>query len=611
MSAKPETNCVFYDLLEFGYLPKELPPIFTSAGFGRIISKNPERLKGFKAFSSSSIRFDYFTHLEKGRMLGVIHPINYALLSEHISNRWDDIQEHLTKSNQSIFPVVHDIGSRSGRRAIKSSSFTEREIRLTKLRSEYPMVVQLDINRFYGSIYTHSLPWALLGKKDALALHASKSLESTWWGELDRLARSCENNQTIGLPIGPDTSRILSEIILARIDLNLSDECDTSFFHLIDDYYFGAPTREACDKITAIFEKCIRDFELRSRDDKTALLLPVDNVSEDWEWKILALDHLSGPEKVRKIFDIVFEAIKTRSTANVLAYMLRKYGKVLSKFSHRDEVLRCLQRALFAAPHLIIWVAPFLVGLQGGRALAAEQLNVLKFGLSESARKHDIVSMLWYLYLRLAFKSEVEDTEYSACLDMDCVLVDLVLAHAIELGLVGADCSSLKSRHSDMGLDSKSWMFIYETRLRGWKAAPSGDYIEKKSNKPRGTSEPSSFFKFLKAEGGSFYNADAFDLASFNWGLSGQDFAASDDERIRYSLGLSEETIPIPRSTCSQAKRSPAETRKEQGVRTSPLEKNDETQSAPQVHKLRLTAFDKLKEFRRISDLQVDPYSEY
>jgi hypothetical protein len=75
-----------------------------------------------------------------------------------------------------------------------------------------------EIARFYPSIYTHSIPWALHGKATAKATMGHSALLGD---RLDRLMRKGQDNQAVGIPIGPDTSLVVAEILLSVIDQGL------------------------------------------------------------------------------------------------------------------------------------------------------------------------------------------------------------------------------------------------------------------------------------------------------------------------------------------------------------------------------------------------------
>jgi Nitrite/Sulfite reductase ferredoxin-like half domain len=80
---------------------------------------------------------------------------------------------------------------------------------------------QTDIANFYPSIYTHSIPWALLGKQKCKAEINTPLFKGHYANKLDIFTRNMQDRQTIGIPIGPETSRILAEIISVAIDIKL------------------------------------------------------------------------------------------------------------------------------------------------------------------------------------------------------------------------------------------------------------------------------------------------------------------------------------------------------------------------------------------------------
>lgn len=88
-------------------------------------------------------------------------------------------------------------------------------------RSEkkYDAMVQIDVSKCFDSIYTHSLPWAVLGKDQTkFSLDESKA---TFGGRFDALMQNLNHKETNGIVIGPEFSRIFAEIILQSVDAEL------------------------------------------------------------------------------------------------------------------------------------------------------------------------------------------------------------------------------------------------------------------------------------------------------------------------------------------------------------------------------------------------------
>ncbi|GGB99759.1 hypothetical protein GCM10007205_06350 [Oxalicibacterium flavum] len=114
-------------------------------------------------------------------------------------------------------------------------------------RSEkkYDALVQIDVNKCFDSIYTHSLPWAILGKDQTkFGLEESKN---TFAGRFDALMQNLNHKETNGIVIGPEFSRIFAEIILQSVDAellqkladrdNLIHKVDYEIFRYVDDFF--------------------------------------------------------------------------------------------------------------------------------------------------------------------------------------------------------------------------------------------------------------------------------------------------------------------------------------------------------------------------------------
>jgi hypothetical protein len=114
-----------------------------------------------------------------------------------------------------------------------------------KCEKKYNAMVQVDISKCFDSIYTHSLTWAAIGKSQ-VKFNLDES-RSTFAGRFDRLMQKLNHNETNGIVIGPEFSRIFAEIVLQSIDValldrlkgtyNLNHRQDYEIFRYVDDYF--------------------------------------------------------------------------------------------------------------------------------------------------------------------------------------------------------------------------------------------------------------------------------------------------------------------------------------------------------------------------------------
>lgn len=135
---------------------------------------------------------------------------------------------------------------------------------------KYNKLLKLDISKCFDSIYTHSLAWALLNKESVKnSLDESKT---TFAGHFDRLMQQINYNETNGIIIGPEFSRIFAELILQSVDRiveqklvskhNLKHKVDYEIFRYVDDYFIFFNEDSTKDKITEILQIALKAHKL-------------------------------------------------------------------------------------------------------------------------------------------------------------------------------------------------------------------------------------------------------------------------------------------------------------------------------------------------------------
>ena len=84
-----------------------------------------------------------------------------------------------------------------------------------RAEKRFDKLVKFDISRCFNSIYTHSVTWALLNKE---IVKERLDKKTTFGHKFDELMQRMNYNETNGIVIGPEFSRIFAEIILQRVD---------------------------------------------------------------------------------------------------------------------------------------------------------------------------------------------------------------------------------------------------------------------------------------------------------------------------------------------------------------------------------------------------------
>jgi len=121
------------------------------------------------------------------------------------------------------------------------------------LEKKFEILLTLDVSKCFDSIYTHSLSWAV---KDKQFTKNNLEISSTFAQEFDAVIRHGNHNETHGIPIGPETSRVFSEVLFQEIDRQVIERLRKNRFNV--DY---------------AFRRYVDDVFIFAKDDKTARLV--------------------------------------------------------------------------------------------------------------------------------------------------------------------------------------------------------------------------------------------------------------------------------------------------------------------------------------------------
>ncbi len=299
-------------------LPYEVPMLFSNEGLYNIL-KNGEleyfedKVRGsrYKNWNEQfTLPFNY--DIKKNiigdtRTLSVIHPFtqkryislfeNYDSLMLHLCSKspfslrkinkiakfyfspnFVFEEENLINPDREVEPEVLDSESQY----IKSYytykpidliyKFYERN-EFQRLEQRYNFLMEFDISKCFYHIYTHSVTWAVKDKESA-KINSSKD---TFENIFDKLMQHSNYNETNGIVVGPEISRIFAEIILQQVDLNvlaklnklnLKFGIDYDVRRYVDDYFVFSNNSETLDIVKKAFQKELQFYKLYLNPNK-------------------------------------------------------------------------------------------------------------------------------------------------------------------------------------------------------------------------------------------------------------------------------------------------------------------------------------------------------
>lgn len=244
-----------------------------------------------------------------------------------VASSYFESQYSVVDEAQGIGPSDTDPASFSQQRKWASSYFAYRRYdqmhkffgsdEFLELERSYEKLVHIDVARCFDSIYTHSLFWAVRGKETAKRSTRRHCFEN----QFDELMQHSNWNETNGIVIGPEVSRIFAEIIFQSIDASIERAVAERGLHVairryIDDFLiFGNDERDLSEA-----QRIIRDgvsaFKLHINESKTVVferpLLSKISVARDMAIKA-----------VTSYYDSVDEALRAKGDAGTTEAMLR------------------------------------------------------------------------------------------------------------------------------------------------------------------------------------------------------------------------------------------------------------------------------------------------
>ena len=273
-------------IMEKGFYPEGLPPCFEVTGF----FDAAKQLNLFEKAENENgeLELTYYNASKRGfqrRLFSCANPIFYIRAASFFGLERGKVSSFL-RLNEKYSCSIPTLDS-TGRRAVTIQSFREFDKAKRDKLSTFPYLVKIDTSRFYPSIYTHAIPWAFHGKKSAKSCRDSNS-SIIFMNKLDKIIRSAQRNQTIGIPVGPDTSRIVSEIIAGAVDKEFRKRVKRNVYgvRLVDDAVFGAESEAHGRQILNAYREALREFELDINELKTRIIPSRQDLEPYWIFAI-------------------------------------------------------------------------------------------------------------------------------------------------------------------------------------------------------------------------------------------------------------------------------------------------------------------------------------
>lgn len=144
------------------------------------------------------------------------------------------------------------------------------------LEKKFNVLWTMDVSKCFDSIYTHSMSWAT--KEKPFTKTFCNQVSSTFGQSFDNLMQKANHNETNGIVIGPEVSRIFAEIIFQQIDLtvfeslkvkqNINYYVDYEIRRYVDDIYIFTKDESIAKTVYEVYADNLNKFNLHTNSSK-------------------------------------------------------------------------------------------------------------------------------------------------------------------------------------------------------------------------------------------------------------------------------------------------------------------------------------------------------
>ena len=482
-------------LVAYGLFAEKIPPFLSAENFfnfARSFTHDQNSNFGKNNYVTDFIQYESIRNINIPRELAIPNPISYFNLCKCLSDYWDELKQHFKKNtdhegfktsrihirkikDKKYIFKINNYGSNgffSLDTKIKKELFCmsykdygEDDNPFPNILINKRFVVNADISNCFGSIYTHALPWALVGKETA-----KKNRKRGWYNDIDKYTMNLKNGETHGILTGCHASNLLSEIILVVID-NCMREQNYEYIRNIDDYTCYVETFEKAEEFLIDLSNELKKFGLSLNHKKTKIeSLPLV-VSTHWVRELLYISD-------RKFFDFIAmqyfldNIIKLMSNNQDNAAIMNYAIKILSKKrlskAALDYYVDMIHHLILIYPYLISLLEKFIFNAHGVSEGKIKEIANSIYNYGVKKKSNEVVGYALYFSIRYKFYFDKLNPYNYAKDSNDCVvlLLSFIYDKRRYKNLEGARIEKYKNIAEKLydkgaGMD-KFWLFIYE-----------------------------------------------------------------------------------------------------------------------------------------------------
>jgi len=481
-------------LVGHGLFTDKIPPFLTSEIFLNFCKEPPTGFN-FNKKPKKYIHYENIRNINVPRVFGIPNPISYYNQCKVLSDNWEKLLEyfknktekqsykvsriHIRKINNlpSLFSTCYDdldefdldeysIEEKKYLFEMNHKNFCIDDYPEPDLLIKKRYIVKADISNCFPSIYTHSLSWALVGKKEAKA-KSGRFYSEKWFNQIDETTRNLKDGETHGILIGSHSFNLISEIVLVAIDEKMWNK-GYEYIRNIDDYNYYAETHEKAEQFLIDLSLELKEYGLMLNHKKTEILkLPLAS-SEHWVRKLQLFTFPPNDDKlklteVRAYLDIALDLMfHNKENSAILNYAIKIIAKKEMTKSAKEYFIKTIHHLVLLYPYLIHLLEEKVFQTFDIDKSYIEKISKDIFALGDEKKLFEAMSYALYFSIKYNFiliKGLYEKVEKSN----DAILLLLAYLHDKKFIHHSAPIKKYKKLAESLQEDiDEYWIFVYE-----------------------------------------------------------------------------------------------------------------------------------------------------
>jgi len=388
-----------------------LPASFSANGatIGTNIITDPGR--GWRNFLKIAPPDDRFT----STYFGVYHPD--ALHDFLFRIKSLDLNTHLKQSARITSYSLPMPARESERERVRGvSDYLKLEEDITADSWDFSTLIKLDVKHCYPSIYSHSLHWVIDGyenvrSEDPVSLAVTGVNKGGTGHVIDNGVLAMHGGITKGIAVGPGSSDLIAELLLRKIDEEISDcliamGIDAIGGRYKDDYRILVKDERDAQRVIDLVGEKLAKYLLHLNEEKTCKGQPFDILQRTWMVDYHAV--MNQRPKTLKQFLWHLAYVADLQSKYPGKRLLAKYLSEPKYTPKNASELRQITSVLLSMADVYRSTVPF--------AVSFIEVSSKNFGMNEAnqilldklAREQNPYNALWYLHFLATYKPEYQ-----------------------------------------------------------------------------------------------------------------------------------------------------------------------------------------------------------